>query len=41
MVTKLNGITSGANMKYKEVTQSAYSSLGSNYEKGTVYFINN
>lgn len=41
MVTKLNGITSGANMKYKEMTQSAYSSLGANYEKGTVYFINN
>lgn len=41
MVSKLNGITSGANMRYKEVTQSTYTSLGTNYEKGTVYFINN
>ena len=41
MVTKLNGITSGANTKYKQITQKEYTALGSNYEKGTVYFINN
>lgn len=41
MVSKLNSITSGANMRYEEVTQSTYTSLGTNYEKGTVYFINN
>ncbi len=40
MVAKLNSITSDANMKYKQITQEDYTSLGSSYEKGTVYFIN-
>lgn len=37
--TKLDGITSGANTKHKELTQTEYTALGSNYEKDTVYFI--